>query len=215
MQTVTGWLQKHPEITIISRDRWSEYATAAQKGAPQARQVADRWHLLHNLTEQVSALFTRIRSEVKAAEPARKKLPPSASQAKRETLFLQIRVLHQQGLNPEQIAWQVGVSERTIYRWLEKGRVPSGEHSSRSASMMNPYQCYMLKRWQEGHRKGSELYRERKRASLPWLRTRRLSLSDCFANVVLISQKRTKGDLAFPFRQANDLAFSKGAFGVR
>jgi transposase len=61
-----------------------------------------------------------------------------------------------------QIAWQVGVSERSIYRWLEKGRVPSGEHSSRSASVMDPYQSYVLKRWQEGHRKGSEFYRELK-----------------------------------------------------
>ncbi len=46
VQTVSTWLQEHPEIKFISRDRWSEYATAAQKGAPQATQVADRWHII-------------------------------------------------------------------------------------------------------------------------------------------------------------------------
>src|SRR5438067_339480 len=51
VQTVCTWLEQHPEVEVISRDRWSEYATAAQKGAPQALQVADRWHLLNNLVE--------------------------------------------------------------------------------------------------------------------------------------------------------------------
>jgi transposase len=162
VETVRTWLQGHPEITLISRDRWSEYATAAQKGAPQARQVADRWHLLHNLAEQVSALFARIHSEVKGSGPRRNKPSTSASQAKRQALFLPIRALHQQGLSPEQIALQTGVSERTIYRWLEKDQVPSGQHSARAASVLDPYQRYLLKRWQEGGRKGSVLYRELK-----------------------------------------------------
>ncbi len=36
VQTVCTWLEQHPEVEVISRDRWSEYATAAQIGAPQA-----------------------------------------------------------------------------------------------------------------------------------------------------------------------------------
>jgi transposase len=44
--TVVAWLASHPEIDVISRDRASDYATAATLGAPQAIQVCDRWHLL-------------------------------------------------------------------------------------------------------------------------------------------------------------------------
>ena len=47
--TVTQWLKRHPSIAIITRDRSQEYAQAATQGAPQAIQVADRWHLLKNL----------------------------------------------------------------------------------------------------------------------------------------------------------------------
>ena len=43
-ETVETWLRGHPEVIIVSRDRGGEYAAAARKGAPQAQQIADRFH---------------------------------------------------------------------------------------------------------------------------------------------------------------------------
>jgi transposase len=162
VQTVCTWLQAHPEIKVISRDRWSEYATAAQKGAPQATQVADRWHVLHNLSESVCALFARMRADLNASGSRRKQSPRSAAQEARQAHFIQIQDLHRQGLSPEQIALHVGVSERTIYRWLQEGQVPSGRHEGHAASVVDPYQAYLEKRWRQGCRKGSMLCRELK-----------------------------------------------------
>src|SRR2546421_657001 len=54
VETVSAWLKKHPSITVVSRDGSSEYASAITKGAPQARQVSDRWHLVKNLAACVS-----------------------------------------------------------------------------------------------------------------------------------------------------------------
>ena len=54
---VTAWLQQHPGIEIISRDRGQDYAKAASLGAPEAQQVADRWHLLKNLREVVETVL--------------------------------------------------------------------------------------------------------------------------------------------------------------
>lgn len=45
-QTLTRWLEGQPAIEVITRDRYGKYKRAATKGAPQAIQVTDRWHLL-------------------------------------------------------------------------------------------------------------------------------------------------------------------------
>ncbi len=51
--TVEAWLSHHPEVRVIARDRGGGYGQAATRAAPQAVQVADRWHLMEN----ASAVF--------------------------------------------------------------------------------------------------------------------------------------------------------------
>ena len=45
-ESVKRWLATHPEVEIVSRDRGGVYIDGATWGAPQATQVADRWHIL-------------------------------------------------------------------------------------------------------------------------------------------------------------------------
>ena len=52
-ETVRTWLQCHPGVEIVTRDRSTEYARGVSEGAPDVIQVADRWHVLHNLREAV------------------------------------------------------------------------------------------------------------------------------------------------------------------
>ena len=55
-----AWLKCHPEVEVVSRDRAGLYADAVRKGAPQARQVADRYHLLQNFREAVERQLIRL-----------------------------------------------------------------------------------------------------------------------------------------------------------
>ena len=64
--TTASWFKGHPEVEVVSRDRAGLYAEAAREGAPQARQVADRFHLLQNfrdtLSDSLAAMRRRFRS---------------------------------------------------------------------------------------------------------------------------------------------------------
>jgi transposase len=66
-ETAAAWIQAHPEIAIISRDRGGDYAAAARKGAPQAQQVADRFHLAQNLTDRIEVILSRCCPEIRKA----------------------------------------------------------------------------------------------------------------------------------------------------
>ena len=61
------WLQEHPGVEVISRDRGVEYIKGATEGAPDAEQVADRWHLLSNLLDTMKRLLESKRACLKAA----------------------------------------------------------------------------------------------------------------------------------------------------
>jgi transposase len=56
-ETFKKWLLAHPGVEIISRDRGGSFAEGARQGAPQARQIADRWHVLANLSETMKGFF--------------------------------------------------------------------------------------------------------------------------------------------------------------
>src|SRR5262249_4662261 len=60
------WLKDHPGVEVISRDRASAYAQAASEAAPDAVQVADRWHLLENVREMLERFFERHRGKIQA-----------------------------------------------------------------------------------------------------------------------------------------------------
>jgi transposase len=64
----------HPGVELIVRDRVEAYAEGARRGAPQALQIADRFHLVHNTSAAMDEFLRGRRRRVELAtiplEPA-------------------------------------------------------------------------------------------------------------------------------------------------
>ena len=54
-------MRAHPDIDLVSRDPGGDYAAGARDGAPQATQIADRFHMYQNLVEAVELTLARRR----------------------------------------------------------------------------------------------------------------------------------------------------------
>lgn len=76
---VVAGLLAHPSIELISRDRGSDYITAANQGAPQATQVSDRWHILRNLSEYPFTFLARMRASIRETSQALALASPTPS----------------------------------------------------------------------------------------------------------------------------------------
>ena len=87
--SVAAWLQCHPSVEVISRDRAQVYADGATHGAPDAQQVADRWHILKNLSEALELQLVRSRHEKKQeiTQLLPEELPPQPLAEKSKELF--------------------------------------------------------------------------------------------------------------------------------
>ncbi len=86
-ESLTNWLVQHPGVEIISRDRLESYAEGARRGAPEAVQVADRWHLLKDLGDRVERVCnatagSRIAPQRRASPWPRR--PPTARTTPRD-----------------------------------------------------------------------------------------------------------------------------------
>jgi transposase len=154
--TLSAWLQKHPEIEIISRDRSFEYKAGIAMGAPQAIQVVDRWHLLHNLQEKLQEILPGQLKSRKSDGEGRE----TPTQQKRQKHFQLVRYLSAKGYSQRLITRTLGISRQTVRHYLELARLPNWERRKHAPSQLDAYRDYLRQRWKYGCHDVSVLWRE-------------------------------------------------------
>lgn len=186
-ESLLAWLKQHPEIEVATRDRSHIYREGLAKGAPEAMQVTDRWHLLHNLASVLEESLLQKRpilrkavtqetvSEEKSVDDfASGPMTPNrprkhaarieeAARKRHERLVEQwqdIRRLHLAGADVRLISRKLGISPRTVYRYKNLEEPPPRQPYTPRASVLDPYGPYLLERWEEGCRNGKRLLRE-------------------------------------------------------
>jgi transposase len=175
-ETLITWLKARPGVEIISRDRAGSYADAARRGAPQAIQVSDRFHLLVNLHTALIRLFERKHDLLKRlaaeehaypapraeapstdlsstlAEPKplpRKEVQRQARRDRREQRYEEVLKLHEQGISQVAIATLLGLHRDTVRCYLAAPAFPELIRSKRK-SKLDPFKAYLHQRWATG-----------------------------------------------------------------
>lgn len=139
--TVPSWLKRHPGIEVIARDRAGVYAEGARRGAPDATQVADRWHLLQNLGEALRLALSRHRKAVSAVGKAMMaemsgdddaNPEPSVETSPKLDGLRRSRRNQRSELYAEVLDLRTtGMSVRTVERWLATGGERGGRTHAR------------------------------------------------------------------------------------
>jgi transposase len=80
--------------------------------------------------------------------------------AQRYDRYQQVIALHEQGLGVTEISRRVGLSRRTLQRWIKEGGFPETKRQSPRHSVFDPYAAYVLKRWEQGCENGLQLWQE-------------------------------------------------------
>ena len=179
--TLTAWLIAHPGVEVISRDRSGDYAQGARRGAPDAIQIADRWHLLKNTSTMVERFLARYTAEIHLAHEttvqmlagdtalrAAPKLSLSshnlhhvqASRRKRLERYEWVVRLFQQGKSKSEIARQLGMGRATVIAYLAAGTFPERRNKISILGILAPHIDYLQRRWYEGGCDINQLWRE-------------------------------------------------------
>ena len=186
-ETLANWLRAHPGAEVIARDRSEAYIEGIRMAAPEAVEVADRFHLLENASEALDGMLRgrRLRVEDIGSEPEQTPaMPPVESvdgtallplspskqyQAERRGARIarweKVKALADLRVSIRQIAREVGISRKTVQRLLASPKPPHNRlRNPRPAGlrspMLQPYVAYLQDRWEEGCTNVAQLLRE-------------------------------------------------------
>jgi transposase len=187
--TLANWLGGHSGIEIVTRDRASYYADGIKKGAPQAVQIADRWHLHKNLREALENVLNGHRGQLKKVatslnphrqamqamsddglpdlRPKRQESQRTMKQlaehegkrVQRVKRYQEVKRLQSTGMSISAIGRQMGMHRETVRQFIRADEYPEARPPIKP-SKVSPFTEYLKKRWLEGCYNARQLYRE-------------------------------------------------------
>ena len=180
--TLAEWLKKHPGVQVICRDRAGAYAEGSREGAPDAIQVADRFHLWQNLCDAVERTVISCRADLRepapdpsVPEPAgassapAEATGPAASQDPGEgRLAVRARERHaavhdllDQGRTHSQICAMLGLSPKTVRKFIRAATPEQTTAGPRPPSSgIDRFAAYLQERWDQGCTDAARLHAE-------------------------------------------------------
>lgn len=177
VESIKNWLKEHPTIEIVCRDRYGDYIKGIHQGAPNAIQITDRWHLLHNLSDAVRGMFCGYGNElqevanllaqedsgkiIKTENENSSQKTTQKSRNKSQEKLLEVKRLAKEGYSNRQISKMLGIHRETVGIYKLVDRVPvRGENKPYTAA---PFESYILQKWNQGYHSTQQVFHEIKK----------------------------------------------------
>ncbi|RKR91782.1 transposase [Micromonospora pisi] len=169
--TLAAWLREHPGVQIICRDRGGGYADGARKGAPDAIQVADRWHLLKNLSDTIEKVIRGHRRclrthtdpiPVLATPPTVEPVTTGRRAANTRQRHAAVHALGAEGLSISATTRRLDMNVRTAHKYARAATAETliGPNASSRPSVLAPFHPYLRQRLTDGVHETADLHAE-------------------------------------------------------
>lgn len=188
-ETLTAWLHTHPGVEIVCRDRAGAYAEGTRQGAPDALQVADRWHVWNNLAGAVERTVARHRHCLSSAvdsdaDPgpgtraehdhdghvAAPATPPAQPSDRTDRIatrtrerYAAIHALLAEGVGVRAISARLDLARGTVRRFARADTVEellTRNGTGRRPSLLEEFKPYLHQRWNDGCTNAAALFAE-------------------------------------------------------
>ncbi|MFC0530409.1 ISL3 family transposase [Phytohabitans kaempferiae] len=172
--TLAAWLREHPGAHIVCRDRAGAYADGVRIGAPDAIQVADRFHLWMNLGEAVLNTVITHRRHLAEPDPITPDPPPTAPAVpatpesdteirlvtRTRERYKAVQQLLADGCSRAEISRRLGLDIQTVRRFANATHVEDLLAGTRRDSVLDPFKPYLQQRYHDSHTDTATLLEE-------------------------------------------------------
>ncbi len=179
------------------RDRGGAFAEGACRAAPQALQVADRFHVLLNVRQTLDHLLVlehrvlarvaetlTTRTEPPATPEPSEHIPMTrvvrehaAAEARRQVRYDRVAALAKVGYSPREIARRAGVSRGTVRTYFRAGQYRPCAPRCHQPQTCTPFASYLRDRWAVGEHNSAMFLAEIRRWAIMERRRRFASWS--------------------------------------
>lgn len=169
---VATWITDHGQPDFVCRDRGGDYAAAARQAAPNAVQIADRFHLASNSSKVLERVLVRYPSALRAAvegTPVHDAVADAETtevvaedprRVRRRARYEAVVALHQAGASIQAISAELGLCRETVRKYVRAGTFPEWPARRTLLSAGTTYGTYLQRRWAEGLRDATVLWEE-------------------------------------------------------
>ncbi len=144
---LTAWLQNHPQVQVLARDRAWTYRLVGQTALPQSQQVADRFHLVQNFSLALKDLLrSRHRQQPESSGEAGSASSESRATRSKRGRWEAVRALKDSGLSLSAIARKLGLNRRSVSSYMASDQPPEYAGRPSGPSKVRPWLPYLRRR---------------------------------------------------------------------